>query len=77
MRIAMVFPCELTRLHRSSDVSFVGAMMKKAKTNENLGKQRDEREGQRGFFTVQRMALTRDHLWPATNTMVGQPVRLL
>lgn len=51
--------------------------MKKAKTNENLGKQRDEREGQRGFFTVQRMALTRDHLWPATNTMVGQPVRLL
>ena len=77
MRIAMVFPCALTRLHRSTDVSFAGAMTKMVTMNECWGNQRDQRAGQRGFFTVHSRALTRDYLWPAPNTVVSQAVRLL
>jgi hypothetical protein len=47
IRIAMVLPCTLTRLHKSSDVSFAGAMAKMEKTNKNWGKE-EEQEVMRG-----------------------------
>jgi hypothetical protein len=73
IRIAMVFPCALTRLHRSTDVSFAGAITKMGKMNESRGKTREDERAGREASLLCNQALTRDYFWSVTYTTVARP----
>lgn len=45
MRIAIVFPCALMRLHRSSEVSFTGAMAESERKERRLRKEETQSSG--------------------------------